>query len=86
MLTRKVTDFVRLEEGNISKKSALTVGSVLAIAAMSVSPAQAWPNCCWTHDPMYPDCDFGPAELYWCCSPGTCPQGGNCWLQGYLCC
>jgi len=41
MLTRKVTDFVKLEEGNISKKSALTVGSVLAIAAGSAGVAHA---------------------------------------------
>jgi hypothetical protein len=34
-LSRKVTDFIRLEEGNIGRKSAVVTGALLASAVLS---------------------------------------------------
>jgi hypothetical protein len=43
-LDKKVTDFIKLEEGNIGRKSAVVTGAVLAstvLGAVLTSPAEA---------------------------------------------
>ena len=64
MLTRKVTDFIKLEEGNISRKSALTVGSLLALVAGSAGVAHGGEGC---FDYWYcKDCPYPQQCAYWC--------------------
>ena len=49
-LSRKVTDFIRLEEGNIGRRSAVVTGALLASTLLGatltaqVEKAEAWYN------------------------------------------
>jgi len=67
-LDKKVTDFIKLEEGNIGRKSAVVTGAVLAstvLGAVLTSPAEAGLHC-----------DYQAHNDYWY---STC--NGSCWLH-----
>jgi hypothetical protein len=49
-LDKKVTDFIKLEEGNIGRKSAVVTGAVLASSVLgtvlaNVATVRAWDHC-----------------------------------------
>jgi len=74
-LNRKVTDFIRLEEGNIGRKAAVVTGALLAstvLGAVLASTVEAHCNFHYdTHSDHYNHSDSGHAEHenY----PGVCP-------------
>jgi len=68
-LKKKVTDFIKLEEGNIGHKAAVTTGAILAstvLGALLASPVQAGTPCHCNYD----------AHSNWY---STC--GGACWMH-----
>lgn len=64
-LSKKVTDFIKLEDGNVGRKSALVTGALLTstlLGVMLASPASAGEHCdrwhwnhCHSNSPMYTD-------------------------------
>ena len=52
-ISKKVTDFIVLEEGNIGRKAAVVTGAVLASSvlglALTTEVAKAWYNYCDAH-------------------------------------
>jgi len=84
MLTRKVTDFIKLEEGNISKKSALTVGAVLAIAVGGTGTGLAWPDFRYIPYSEYSQTDPDWHPFYFECMPPCGPGELDCalWCTG----
>ena len=69
MLKRKVMDFIKKENGSISKKSALTLGAILTIVGGSVGVSKA-DDCFWDNDPSYGPCGPGPAKVQYCWEGG----------------
>jgi hypothetical protein len=56
-LNKKVTDFIRLEEGNIGRKSAVVTGALFAstvLGGVLVSMAET-ENPSWVNDPCHLD-------------------------------
>jgi hypothetical protein len=73
MKLRKVTDFIKLEEGNIGRKSAVVTGALLAssvLGSILTRPALAEPPCCHNDHTDTPHVDTHynrvPPACVWC--------------------